>query len=101
MLLLVQSSPKIVQGEAEIVKELFDNGLETFHLRKKNASTRQIEEYLNAIPRKYWSRIVIHSHYSLAIKYDLKGIHLNRRFKKQNYNENGLQFVTSIFGELH
>jgi thiamine-phosphate pyrophosphorylase len=85
MLLLVQSSPKMVQGEAQIVKELFDNGLETFHLRKKNASTRQIEEYLNTIPRKYWSRIVLHSHYSLAIKYDLKGIHLNRHFKKQKF----------------
>jgi len=52
---------------------------------KKNASTRQIEEYLNVIPRKYWSKIVLHSHYSIAIKYDLKGIHLNRRFKKQKF----------------
>ena len=85
MLLLVQSSPKIVDGETEIVKELFDSGLETFHLRKKNASTRQIEDYINTIPRKYWSRIVLHSHYSLAIKYNLKGIHLNRGFKKQKF----------------
>lgn len=85
MLLLVQSSPKIIEGETEIVKELFDNGLETFHLRKKNASTRQIEEYINTIPRKYWSRIVLHSHYKLAIKYNLKGIHLNRNFKKQKF----------------
>ena len=85
MLLLVQSSSKNIEGETEIVKALFDNGLETFHLRKKNASTKQIEEYINAIPRKYWSRIVLHSNYSLAIKYDLKGIHLNRSFKKQKF----------------
>lgn len=85
MQLIVLSSPKNVEGEAEIVKELFDNGLETLHLRKKNATTAQIEEYLNAIPRRYWSRIVLHSHHNLAIKYDLKGIHIGRKYKKQKF----------------
>jgi thiamine-phosphate pyrophosphorylase len=85
MQLLVQSSPKMVEGEAEIVKELFDLGLETFHLRKKSVSTRQLEEFLQVIPRKYWSKIVLHSHYKLVLKYDLKGIHLNRKFRKQKF----------------
>ncbi len=85
MILLVQSSSKNIDGETEIVKELFDQGLETFHLRKKHASAKQIEDYINAIPPKYWSKIVLHSNYKLAIKYQLKGIHLNRNFKKQKF----------------
>lgn len=41
-----------------------------------------MEDFLRKIPKKYHSNLVLHQHYGLAIKYNLRGIHLGRREKK-------------------
>jgi thiamine-phosphate pyrophosphorylase len=71
--------------ETMIVTKLFELGLETFHLRKPRYSTREMVEYLNKIPPRFHDRVVIHSHHTLALKYNLKGIHLTRTHLKQKF----------------
>jgi thiamine-phosphate pyrophosphorylase len=83
MKLIVVSKSRMYSGEAELIIRLLDNGLELFHLRKPHASRKSMEIFINQIPSKYWGRIVVHSNYMLAAKYQLKGIHLTRKERKK------------------
>lgn len=83
MKVIVISSSTNFEKEHDIVTRLFECGLETFHLRKPKLSTREMEEYINLIPLHFRNRIVIHSHHSLALKFQLKGIHITRVHKKK------------------
>ena len=83
MKFIVISSSSIHKGETELVSELFDNGLEIFHLRKPRVEKAKMKAYLDEIPNKYYDRIVLHSNYSLAASYKLGGIHLSRRTRRK------------------
>ncbi|MBI2967521.1 MAG: thiamine phosphate synthase [Bacteroidetes bacterium] len=82
MRLIIISSPHFVEKEQEIISSLFKNGLKIFHVRKPGFSKKEMEDYIREIPPDYYSSIIIHSHYSLANKYKLKGIHFPTRFRK-------------------
>ncbi len=79
MNILVISPSKTKDNEIKIVKELFENGLETFHLRKPKQSTKELRDYIKQIPEFFHNRIVIHSHHNLAREFNLKGIHLTKQ----------------------
>ncbi len=66
-------------NEAELIAALLDNGLDRLHLRKPNATCKELEAMLQAIPEHCYDRIVIHNHFELAERYRLGGVHLNRR----------------------
>ena len=85
MQLIVISSSKVIENEAKILTELFEAGLEVLHLRKKNMSTHAMKRFLNQIPEHFHNRIFIHSHFSIALSYDIKGIHLTARHKKKKW----------------
>jgi thiamine-phosphate pyrophosphorylase len=78
MKLIVMSSSKTIENEAQIITKLFEAGLQTFHLRKQKLSTKAMKELLNKIPSHFRDRIIIHSHHNLALKFNLKGIHLTQ-----------------------
>ena len=61
--------------EAEALNALFDEGLQTLHFRKPDYDKANFEGALKAIKPKYLKRVVIHSHYELIDRYNLKGIH--------------------------
>lgn len=83
MKVIVISSPVSVERELEILNDLFENGLDTFHLRKPDIKLEEAEEYIRKIEPKYISRIMIHSHYELLRKYNLKGIHLPEKVREE------------------
>lgn len=70
-------------SEIPVVISLFKAGLPVLHLRKSKFSTKKLKEYIEAIPQEYHSRIIIHSHHHLALKYKLKGIHFTRTHLKK------------------
>jgi len=78
MKLILLSKTKYDENEMDLVKIMFESGLETYHLRKPRISTRQMKLVLEKIPSHFHNRIVIHSHHQLAAKYDLKGIHYSK-----------------------
>jgi thiamine-phosphate pyrophosphorylase len=80
MKLILISDPLNVDNEHGILCSLFENGLEYFHLRKPQFSEKEMEEYLLKIPSDYFSRIVIHSHFYLAEKFAIKGMHVKVPF---------------------
>jgi thiamine-phosphate pyrophosphorylase len=83
--LAILSNPKKFENEQEIIKRLFECGLKIFHLRKPDLSTREMKQYIQEIPAQYHNRIVIHSHYELALKLGLKGIHISKRRRKKRF----------------
>ncbi|TGE27534.1 thiamine phosphate synthase [Hymenobacter metallicola] len=74
--LLLISPPEPVPHEHQLLKALFDAGLTTFHLRKPGASVAEVESYLQAVPREFHSRIMLHQHHALAGQLGLRGVHL-------------------------
>jgi len=83
MIVSVITSSDKSQSEVPIVISLFKAGLPVLHLRKTKFSTKKLKEYIEMIPKEYHSRIIIHSHHKLALKYKLKGIHFTRTHIKQ------------------
>lgn len=85
MYIIVISPSKTEPDEVRIVTELFEHGLQTFHLRKPMMSTKDMRSYIESIPSHFHNRIVIHSHHQLLRKFTLKGIHLTRQHLKRKY----------------
>ena len=79
MKLIVITTPDYFVEEDQIIKTLFDEGLDCLHLRKPNTPATYAERLLKLIPEKYHKRIVTHEHFSLTNEFNLKGIHLNYR----------------------
>lgn len=84
MKLIVISSPNKSQSEIRHVIDFFENGLEIFHIKKKGFSPIKMKEYIEMIPAKYHNRLVLHTHFYLAPKYKLRGIHLSRKSKSDS-----------------
>ena len=76
MKLFIITSSKDVPDETSLVTKMFESGLTNLHLRKPKYSTNQMSDYLKEIPVHFHKYIVIHSHHQLALKFNLKGIHL-------------------------
>lgn len=81
MKLIVITWPDFILNEAELLQILFEEGLEFLHLRKPGADALQIRQLLEAISPKWYSRIILHDHYSLVEEFRLRGVHLNQRNK--------------------
>ena len=75
-MIIVISNPEPILNEQAVIHQLFDEGLEIFHIRKKDFSESEMRKFIEQIPEKYFNRIVLHSHYHLADEYNLKGIHV-------------------------
>lgn len=85
MKVVVISDTSEIEGEHEILHQLFEAGLEIFHVRKPKFSTPKLRSYLEKIKPEYRERVVIHTHHELAIPFHLKGIHLTDRHRKKQF----------------
>ncbi|MEW6469282.1 MAG: thiamine phosphate synthase [Bacteroidota bacterium] len=86
-LILISSSEKHAEKEIVQVNKMFELGLENFHLRKPKYTTRELSQYISAIPAHFHNRIIIHSHHKLVFRYNLKGIHLTRIHRKRKLRQ--------------
>ena len=96
MILIVISPEQSGEHESGFVSRMFEQGLDLFHLRKPYWEENQMEEYIRSIAPDFHNRIVIHDHFGLAGKYNLKGIHLHERKRKQLANEKEKPISTSF-----
>lgn len=79
MKLIVISKEKVFDGEHLWINALMGKYDFTFHLRKPGLTERETEEIILQINSNFHNRIVLHDHFPLAAKYQLKGVHLNSR----------------------
>lgn len=76
---IVVISPKYnLDNEKQVVIRLFEQGVHSFHLNKPLHRYNQLRGYLDAIPKEFHNRIIIHTHHKLIMDYDLQGVHYTR-----------------------
>ena len=99
--MIVLISPEIdIDNEIFILNQLFDQGLEYYHLKKPLKKIEEYCDYLHQIDEKYHNRIVIHSHHELINEYNLKGIHFEEQFRKDKLDIPSRYFIgLSMFGK--
>ncbi len=83
MKLKVLSLPDFFDGEAQLIQQLFENGMPCFHLRKPAATVEEIEALINKIDASYYNRMIVHDQVELAKKYNLKGVHFSFRTRNE------------------
>src|ERR1044072_7955080 len=88
--LIVISHAAMLPGEAEIIQQLFAEGLEVFHLRKPNADEQSVRQLIEAIPTKYHDRIVMHGFFHLMEEYGMHRLHYREEHRLQAEREGSL-----------
>lgn len=81
MILLI-APEKDIENEINILNQLFEAGLEYFHLRKPEKNFEEHCDYLNQIDEKYHNRIVVHLFHELVNKFNIKGIHFQEQKRR-------------------
>lgn len=76
--IIVISPPERVSSEIRKVIALFEAGLNQFHVRKPDFDDLEMISYISSIPRKFHQYIVLHSHFYLVERFDIKGIQLGK-----------------------
>src|ERR1700757_3897381 len=95
--LIVITPEKTSSREIALVTSLFENGLQLLHVRKPQATENELRDYLKQIPKRFYKRIVIHSNYKLAKEFDLKGIHLTEKARKEKRINSSFKIVSTSF----
>lgn len=77
---IVITLPHFIDGEAERIALLLRQGIaDIIHIRKPEGNHDDVEALIKAIPQELYSRLVLHDHLDLAVRYHLYGVHLNGR----------------------
>ncbi|MEM9832738.1 MAG: thiamine phosphate synthase [Bacteroidota bacterium] len=79
MKLLLVSNFYDVPYEHYLLHLIFSEGLEYFHLRKKEFSEDAMRRYLDRIHPVFYPNIILHSHFHLVAEYGLGGAHFTRK----------------------
>ena len=99
MELIVIAKPTVFKEESNLINQLFEAGLQVFHLRKENVDEAAYRKIIEGISFEYHPRIALHHFHSLADDYNIHRIHHTENFRKERNNlklpENKV-FSTSI-----
>ncbi|WP_406824571.1 thiamine phosphate synthase [Pedobacter sp. KACC 23697] len=99
MELIVISKPTVFKEESSLINQLFEAGLQVFHLRKENVAEAGYRKIIGGISSEYHPRIALHHFHSLVNDYNIHRIHHTESFRKERNNgewpENKI-FSTSI-----
>ena len=109
MKLYVLSKDVAVANEAQILDNLFANGLEHLHLRKPETSNDEVADLLSQIEPAYYDRIALHQFHDLAEEFGIRRLHFNTAHRKHvgqhellKYSDAGYTLSTSVhtWGEI-
>ncbi len=104
--IVVVSANHKIKSETRIINDILEAGADYFHFRKYGYPSYRIAKMINEIPEKFHSRIILHSHYPLAKKYHLGGIHIPRKIRKNwffnafilnSYKKNDRYIITTSY----
>jgi thiamine-phosphate pyrophosphorylase len=82
-MLVVISNPSAIADEAIIINELFDVGMQLFHLRKPGYSKDELRELLNKINPQHYSKIALHQYHEMANDFGITRIHLTEKNRSE------------------
>lgn len=78
MKLILVTSFDTILYEHYLINLLFCEGLEYLHLRKRDYTEEEMEEYIQQIAPPFRKHVILHSHFHLIQKYELKGAHFTK-----------------------
>lgn len=100
MVVLIAPERKL-KDEIGILHQLFDAGLDCYHLRKPKMDYDALVGYLNEIKPKYHDRIVLHQHHHLINLFNLKGIHFPEQLRKVTIDKPSRYFKNlELYGKI-
>lgn len=82
-MLIVISESDFRPQEAAIVNGLFRAGLDLFHIRKYEASEKELSELIAQIEPEYRQKLVLNHHHELGLSLGLKRFHYSERDRKE------------------
>ncbi|MFC2113798.1 thiamine phosphate synthase [Bacteroidota bacterium] len=80
--IIVLTSNHRVKNEGQLLTDLFREGLTHLHLRKHGYPANKIADLINRIPQEYHKQIILHCNFELLKKFDLGGMHVTRKRRK-------------------
>lgn len=104
-MIIVLSQPDINENEVSHINELFDAGMQLFHLRKPTATEQEVRLIIEGIQAQYRKRIVLNQFYQLAQEFGISRFHfstekrMNLEHKKWGEEGNILSTSTHSFEE--
>ncbi|MFN8278033.1 MAG: hypothetical protein U0T84_11150 [Chitinophagales bacterium] len=84
MKIAVMTNPYELMNETHIINGLFHEGLEELHVRKPAMNRKDMIAYLEGIHPEYHNRIILHSHFSLVHKFNVRGVHMDEDLLKNS-----------------
>ncbi|WP_203256113.1 thiamine phosphate synthase [Hyunsoonleella ulvae] len=90
MVVLIAPEHDVI-NEIEILHQLFEEGLQYYHLRKPNKDYSEHTKYLNQIDEKHHDKIVTHYYHELLNEFNLKGIHFQEAKRRSIFSKNSVQ----------
>ena len=79
MLKIIFSYPTELPNEVDMVNEVLATEIDYFHIRKPEFDTLAMQNYIESIHSEHYHKLVVHSHYECVKRYELAGIHLNKK----------------------
>jgi len=87
MELIVIAKPTVFKEEIDLVNQLFEAGLQVFHLRKENAGEAVYRKIIEGISPEYHPQIALHHFHLLAGDYNINRVHHTESFRKERNHE--------------
>lgn len=78
MKIIAITTPTVTNNDIYLIKGLVDNGIDTIHLRKPNATIDECRRLLSGLNAEQRAKIIVHNFAELYFEFSLKGIHINK-----------------------
>ena len=91
-MVIVVSNPEPLDNEAEIINNLFAEGMELFHLRKPGDNKEHVRTLWNEIKPEHYSKISFHQHHELATEYGITRLHYKKKVRRNVREEELIRY---------
>jgi len=95
--IVIITAEKPVSEEGFLINNLFEEGLELLHIRKPDCDILEARNLISSISVDFHHRIVLHNHYELLQDFNLKGIHLPEKMRKEALFKQAVKVVSTSF----
>jgi thiamine-phosphate pyrophosphorylase len=90
-MLVIISYPKAIADEANIINDLFDEGLKILHLRKPGIAVDDLSSLIEKIKPQYHHQIALHQHHEIATDFGINRLHFTEPMRKELSEEKLMQ----------
>ncbi len=94
-MLIVLTSERELQDEAQKLNALFDAGLALLHFRKPTLDIAGYRKLLQQVDAQYYNRIMLHQYHELVAELGLRGAHLQEQ-PRYDLGQNLVDYVADF-----